>query len=67
MAPESPSIDAREAHAKLETDPDAMLVCAYDDRRKFEQYRLEDAIPMDQFKAKEESLPKVRELIFYCA
>jgi hypothetical protein len=67
MAVAGHAIDAREAHAKLELDPGAMLVCAYEDRKKFEQYHLDEAIPFDEFKAKESSLPKDTEIIFYCA
>ena len=67
MAAAAIFIDAREAHAKVETDPEALLVCAYEDRKGFEKYHLDGAIPFDQFQSQEKSLPKYREIIFYCA
>jgi rhodanese-related sulfurtransferase len=45
----------------------ALLVCAYDDEEKCRQNRLEGSISLDEFKQRVESLPKERELIFYCA
>jgi rhodanese-related sulfurtransferase len=45
----------------------ALLVCAYEDNEKFRKMRLEGAISFDEFKNKVASLPKDREIIFYCA
>lgn len=67
MAAQAQSISAQDAHAKLEMDPGAMLVCAYEKGEKFEKHRLEGAIPFDQFRSQEGKIPKNREIIFYCA
>jgi uncharacterized protein (TIGR02284 family) len=45
----------------------ALLICGYDSQEKFEENHLEGAISLDEFKARAKSLPKDRELIFYCA
>jgi rhodanese-related sulfurtransferase len=45
----------------------ALLVCAYDDPEKFDQNHLEGAIPLADLERQASSLPKNRELIFYCA
>jgi hypothetical protein len=45
----------------------ALLVCAYPDEQKCEKVRLEDAISLGELEARSESVPKDRELIFYCA
>jgi rhodanese-related sulfurtransferase len=60
-------IGPQEARQHLDADPDALLVCAYDSREKFEQNHLEGAIPLDEFESQLGSLPKDREVIFYCA
>lgn len=53
--------------AKREIASGAMLVCAYDDDEKCRQNNLDGAIPLSQFKRMENSIPKDREIIFYCA
>jgi rhodanese-related sulfurtransferase len=60
-------IDAHEAHHHLESNPDTLLVCAYDSEEKFRQHHLEGAISLDELQSRLDSLPKDRELIFYCA
>ena len=45
----------------------AMLVCAYDNKSKFERNRLEGAISLADFRVKAPSLSKSQEVIFYCA
>lgn len=45
----------------------ALLVCAYDDTSKFEQYRLQQAISLEELKKVENQLREEEELIFYCA
>ncbi len=67
MADQIPRISAEEAHAHLASNPEAMLVCAYDDYQKFEQNHLEGAIPLHDLNAQAYSIPKDREIIFYCA
>lgn len=60
-------ISAHDAHRRLAENFQTMLVCAYDDREKFEQHHLDGAIPLDEFKSLANTLAKDRELIFYCA
>ena len=57
-------IDVGVAHSHLGAG--ALLVCAYDDER-WRQNKLEGAISLPDFRAKEKSLRKDREVIFYCA
>ena len=45
----------------------ALLVCAYDDDEKFKALHLEKALSLRQFKEVQPSLPKDKEIIFYCA
>ncbi|NIO15567.1 MAG: ArsR family transcriptional regulator [Deltaproteobacteria bacterium] len=46
---------------------EALLVCAYHEDAKFQRVPLEGAIPFSEFSSKVSSLPKDKELIFYCA
>ena len=48
-------------------DGSTFLVCAYDDEEKFKQVHLKGAISLTEFKSKLFSLPKEKEIIFYCA
>lgn len=49
------------------TSGSALLVCAYDDEEKFEKNHLEGAISLAEFKSNLSSIPKNKEIIFYCA
>ena len=60
-------ISAQEARRRLQADSNAMLVCAYDSDEKFRQNRLDGAISLADFKAREGNLAKDQEVIFYCA
>jgi rhodanese-related sulfurtransferase len=60
-------ISAQEARRHLQADSNALLVCAYDSDEKFRQNRLDGAISLADFQARERTLPKDREVIFYCA
>lgn len=60
-------ISPHEAHEHLATNPDALLVCAYDSDDKFRQFHLDGAISLDEFRSMAGSVPKDREVIFYCA
>jgi hypothetical protein len=60
-------IGPQQAHEHLEANPDTMLVCAYDSDAKFRQNRLEGAISLKEFQSQAGSIPKNREVIFYCA
>jgi rhodanese-related sulfurtransferase len=67
MAATIERISPQDAHSRLESNPDALLVCAYDDPVKFEQNHLEGAMSLPQLAARINTLPKNREIIFYCA
>ena len=59
-------ISPNETREKV-TSGRALLVCAYDDERKFKANHLEGAISLSDFKSRLASLPKDQEIIFYCA
>ncbi len=44
----------------------ALLVCAYDDEQKFNKMKLEGAISLASLESRASTLPKDKELIFYC-
>ena len=44
-----------------------LLICAYDDEKKFNANHLEGAISFADFRTKLSSLPKDQNIIFYCA
>lgn len=67
MAATITRISPEEAHAHLESNPDALLVCAYDDPMKFEQNHLEGAQSLPQLASRVNTLLRNREIIFYCA
>jgi rhodanese-related sulfurtransferase len=46
---------------------ETLLVCAYESDARFQQVRLEGAISLGEFKALLPTLPKDREIVFYCA
>jgi rhodanese-related sulfurtransferase len=46
---------------------ETLLVCAYDDYAKFQRLRLRGAISLAEFKSRLPTLPKDREIVFYCA
>jgi hypothetical protein len=58
-------IKPEEAHQRVESGQ-AMLVCAYDDEKKCSEIKLEGSISLKELEAKLSSLPKEREIIFYC-
>jgi len=59
-------ISPEEARQKI-TSGSALLVCAYDDEKKFNKVHLEGALSLTQFKSKLSSLAKEKKIIFYCA
>jgi rhodanese-related sulfurtransferase len=59
-------IDVEEARRKV-TGGEALLVCAYEDESKCDRIKLEGAISLRDFRAFADSLPKDKEIIFYCA
>ncbi len=58
-------IDPRQAREHIRGG--ALLVCAYDDEQKFRDNHLEGALSMSEFRSRTGSIPKDREIIFYCA
>src|SRR6478752_936345 len=60
-------ISAQEARRDLQANSNALLVCAYDSDEKCRQYWLDGATTLTELQAREQTLPKDRELIFYCA
>ena len=59
-------IAVKEAREKLISNQ-ALLVCAYDSNDAFNKMRLEDAIPLSEFKEKLSKIEKGEMVIFYCA
>jgi hypothetical protein len=59
-------IDVEEARRKV-TAGEAFLVCAYEDEAKCDRMKLEGSMSLPDFRTLAESLPKDREIIFYCA
>ena len=59
-------IDVHEARRTMQAG-EALLVCAYDDEAKCDRIKLEGSISLQALRAKQASLPKDRELIFFCA
>ena len=45
----------------------ALLVCSYEDDAKCRKARLEGSIPLARFASMTSTLPKDKEIIFYCA
>ena len=56
----------QEIYPKLRSGA-ALLVCAYDSDARFRQVHLEGAISLEEFKSLRPTLPKDREIVFYCA
>jgi rhodanese-related sulfurtransferase len=59
-------ITPQEAYTKVKAGQ-AILVCGYEEEEKFKAMRLEGAVSFAGFQALLPSLPKDREIIFYCA
>ena len=59
-------ISPPQARQRVESG-NAMLVCGYDSDEKFRQYHLAGAISLEEFQSQAGSIPKNREIIFYCA
>jgi hypothetical protein len=63
---EVPRVTPEEVYPKLRSG-EALLVCAYDNEVKFRQLQLEGAISLEEFTSLRPTLPKDREIVFYCA
>ncbi len=57
-------VTAEEVYDKLKSGK-VLLVCAYEDEKKFKAMQLEGAISLSEFKSKLPSLAKDREIVFY--
>lgn len=61
-----PRIHPADARVKVQRG-EALLVCAYEDPESFLGMRLEDAIPIQRFRALAPTLDREQEIVFYCA
>jgi len=59
-------ITPQEAYEKVKAGQ-ALLVCGYEEDEKFRALRLEGAVSYSEFQRMLPTLPKDREIIFYCA
>jgi rhodanese-related sulfurtransferase len=67
MATVVEKVSARKACDMLKSDPETLLVCAYEGDEEFQQHHLEGAISLHDFLSRKESLRKDQSIIFYCA
>ena len=63
---EVPRVTPEEIYPKLRSG-EALLVCAYDSDARFRQVQLKGAISLEEFKSIRPTLPRDREIVFYCA
>ena len=63
---EVPRVTPEEIYPRLRSG-EALLVCAYEDEAKFQRLRLAGAISLSAFRALRPTLPRDREIVFYCA
>ncbi len=63
---EPEQISPKEVYEKLKAGA-AILICAYEDEKKFKTFHLEGAISFNEFRLKLPSLSKDQEIVFYCA
>jgi len=59
-------ITPQEAYEKVKAGQ-ALLVCGYEEDEKFRALRLEGAVSYSEFQRMLPTLPRDREIIFYCA
>jgi hypothetical protein len=59
-------ISPEEARRKIQSG-EAILVCAYEDEEKCKKMMLESSISLKEMESKISSIPKEKEIIFYCA
>lgn len=63
---EPPRVTPAEIYPRVQSG-ETLLVCAYDNDAKFRQFHLKGAISLAEFQALRPTLPKDREIVFYCA
>lgn len=66
MGDEVRRVTPEEVRPRLEAG-EALLVCAYEDEEKFRRMKLSGAISMGEFRSRLPSLPRDKEIVFYCA
>jgi hypothetical protein len=59
-------ISVEEAYRRVQAK-DALLVCGYNDEKKFKTMQLEGSIDYSEFESRLPELSKDQEIIFYCA
>ncbi len=59
-------ITVEEAYKKISSG-EALFVCAYEEEAKYETFKLQFSIPIQEFRSMRKNLHKDREIIFYCA
>jgi hypothetical protein len=64
--PDIERVSVEEAHRKVGANQ-ALLVCAYEDDAKCKALGLDGSISLADFQTKAASLPKNKEIIFFCA
>ncbi len=63
---EPEQISPKEVYEKLKAGA-ALLVCAYEDEKKFKTFHLDGTISFDELRSRLPSLTKDQEIAFYCA
>jgi hypothetical protein len=63
---EVPRVTPQELYPRLRAGT-ALLVCAYASDARFQEVHLEGAVSFEAFKALLPTLPRDREIVFYCA
>jgi rhodanese-related sulfurtransferase len=61
----TPRVAPEDIRGKVQSG-EALLVCAYDDDQKFNAMHLQNALSLRQFHDMQATLPKDKEIIFYC-
>ena len=64
---EVPRVNPEEIYPKLRSGEAPPVVCAYDSDARFRQVHLEGAMSLEEFKSLQSTLPRDREIVFYCA
>ncbi len=63
--PDPLRVSAQEVIARRSAGKPVLLVCAYDDDQSYHLSKLEGAIPYSEFKARQASISKEEEIVFY--
>lgn len=63
---EVPRVDAESVQKRVESGQ-ALLVCAYEDEEKCRQANLEGSITLKELRSRLPSIPKDKEIVFFCS